>query len=155
MCILKNYQSKVRGHIRPSHSYNFLRVWWELLKSTFSNFRMYNTVLTVVLILYIISSELGRNWKLVPFNYLHPSSPSPDFFSFINCVNSCEWGVFNLLFHVFLEYINEDIAYLRCEYLKITQKIDSSYLKFSFNLRWVCLTPLIVTLSIQIFYMLD
>lgn len=77
--------------------------------------------------LYIISLELSHSWKRVPFNYLHPSSPFPDFFSFINCINSHEWGVFNLLFHVFMEYINEDIAYLRCEYLKITQRIDSKF----------------------------
>jgi len=123
MCILQNYHSKVRGHIHVLIA-TISSVWWELLGSTFSNFQIYNTVLlTIVIMLYIISSELTHNWKFVPFNYLHPSSPSPDFFSFINCINS-QWGVFNLLFHVFMEYINQDIVYLRCEYLKITQRIE-------------------------------
>lgn len=50
---------------------------WELLRFTFlSNFQICNTLLlTIVTMLYITSPWLIYNWKLFPFNSLHPFQP--------------------------------------------------------------------------------
>ena len=65
--ILQKYHYSKLAFI-PSHSYRFVLLWWELLRSTLSNFQIYNTtLLTLVTKLYIAFPGVysSYNWKFV------------------------------------------------------------------------------------------
>lgn len=55
-----------------SHSF----VCWKLLSSVLSNFQIYNIVnCSHHAVPYILRTYSSYNWKFIPFDHLHPSSP--------------------------------------------------------------------------------
>ena len=71
-----------------SHSYFLVFIFLDKMLNTLSKFQVHNTtLLTLVTMLYIRSSELNHNWKLVSFDQHLPISPTrpwqPPFYSLL------------------------------------------------------------------------